>query len=249
MRLLCLCLLLATTSASAADFEGIITGKPITPDGGKAGIESMKMYLSAAGFRVEVAGAMGQQFAMLCLASTAGTVYILDPASKTYLKRDTSKAQQAATTQPAPKVEKLGKTTFLGRAVERVKVTNSSGQSSEVWVDTSLHYPASAVTACGHERGSGSGLWRALQALEKAGVGGIPLKEVNSWEATSVEKQKLAATLFQVPADYHETKNAMDMVPAGVKQQLQNLTPEQRAKLEEAMKGAQQPPPPSQPQQ
>ena len=249
MRLLLFCLSLAATQAVAADFEGIITGKPV---GSNEQIQSMKMYLSSTGVRMEVTG-VGQKAApggfsltMVWQANDPNNFYLLNPANKTYLKHDISKVQGAVAATEGPKVEKLGPATFLGHSVQRVRVTFAGGRAQELWMDTSLHFPASALALFGQERGVSNSPWKAL---EKAGVNGIPLKDMDAegksgWEATSVEKKSLAASLFQIPAGYKEAKSALDMLPpeqqAQLKAKMDAMTPEQRAKLEEAMKKAAQ---------
>ena len=251
MRLLLFCLTLAATQASAADFEGIISGHPIGPN---EQVQSMKMYLSSTGVRMEASG-LGQKstpggagfaLTMVWQASDPNNFYLLNPANKTYLKHDISKAQAAAGAAEGPKVEKLGPATFLGHTVQRARVTFAQGRAQELWVDTSLHFPASALALFGQERGAQNSPWKAL---EKAGINGIPLKDMDAdgksgWEATSVEKKSLSASLFQIPAGYTEAKSALDMLPAEQQAQLKAkmnaMTPEQRAKLEEAMKKASQ---------
>ncbi len=257
MRLVLLCVTLAAVPSLAGDFEGVIIGKPVVSGINPAALNSMKMYLSPAGFRVEASGQKAGpgggpfQMTMLWRAADPGVTYLLNDAAKAYMKHDISKAKAGAETQ-APKVEKLGRTTYLGHSVERVKVTFANNRSSELWIDTSLRFPSAALAAFGQEQGHNS----AWQALEKAGVSGIPLKELNvqaghtdqstasGWEATSVEKQSLPASMFQVPADFRETKDPLDLAAPGqqaaLKKQrdeaLKNMTPEQRAKFEEMMK-------------
>jgi len=248
MRLVIFCLTLAATQAQAADFEGIITGQPV----GDTHVGSMKMYLAPSGVRMEATGvgqkatAAGFTVTMLWQVSDPNNFYLLNPANKTYLKHDISKAQEGASTADAPKVEKLGTATYLGHSVQKVKVTFAGGRAQELWVDPSLHFPASALALFGQERGSQTNPWKAL---EKAGFAGIPLKDLNGdgksgWEATSVEKKNLSASLFQVPPDFHEAKNALDMLPpeqqAALKAKMDAMTPEQRAKMEEMMKKAAQ---------
>jgi len=260
MRLVLLCVTLAALPSLAGDFEGVIIGKPVVSGTNSAALNSMKMYLSPAGFRVEASGqkagpgGVAFQMTMLWRVADPGVTYLLNDAAKAYMKHDITKAKSAET--EAPKVEKLGKTTYLGHSVERVKVTFSNNRTSELWIDTSLHFPPAALAAFGQEQGRNS----AWQALDKAGVSGIPLKELNvmpgrtdqsgtsGWEATSVEKQSLPASMFQVPADFHETKDPLDLAAPGqqaaLKKQrdeaLKNMTPEQRAKFEEMMKKYQQ---------
>jgi Domain of unknown function (DUF4412) len=246
MRLVLFCLTLAATPALAADFEGIITGKPIRPS---EQLQSVKMYLSATGVRMEATGigqtatkgGAGYSVTTVWQASEPNNVYLLNPANQTYLKHDISKVQTPSAAE-SPKVERLGSTTFLGHTVQRAKVTFSTGRAQELWVDTSLHFPASALALFGQERGGQNSPWKAL---EKAGLTGIPLKDMDidgksGWEATSVEKKSLPASLFQIPPGYHEAKNALDMLPpeqqAQMKAKMDSMTPEQRAKLEEAMK-------------
>ena len=257
MRLLLLFLTLSATQALAADFEGVITGKPISADGSTGQLRSLKMFLSPAGVRIEVTAAgdkdgtgAGAGFSITTVwqASDPTHSYLLNPVNKTYFKRDISKAQNAASTAAPPTVEKLGTATFLGKTVQRVKVTfaGAGGRSQELWIDTSLHFPASALALFGQEQGGQHSPWKAL---EKAGVNGIPVKDLDSegkagWEASSIEKKSLPASLFQVPSDFHEAKNAIEMLPAAqqakMKQQLDSMTPEQRARVEEAMKKASQ---------
>lgn len=261
MRLAVLCLTLLAGPALAADFEGVITGKPTKSDPGKPGLESMKMFLSPAGWRMEATGDMTQKGAkgaageetfrmtVLWRAAEPAVTYILNDASKAYLKHDISKDKEVIAGIEEPKVEKLGKATFLGRSVQKVKVTYKD-RTQELWVDTSLKFPAAALAALSRENGAQNASWRAL---EKAGVGGIPLKEVNAdgtsgWEATSVERKSLPTSLFQVPAGFHEAKDALEMAPPGKQAELRKqrdemmkkMTPEQRARMEEMMKKYQQ---------
>jgi Domain of unknown function (DUF4412) len=247
MRLVLFCLTLAATAAQAADFEGIITGAPV----GQTHVQAMKMYLAPMGVRMEATGegekaSGGFTITMVWQASDPNNFYMLNSANKTYLKHDLSKVQQAASTADAPKVEKLGSATFLGHNVQKVKVTFAGGRSQELWVDNALHFPASALALFGQERGPQMSPWKAL---EKAGVTGIPLKDLDGdgksgWEATSVEKKSLSASLFQIPPDFHEAKSALEMLPAqqqaAIKAKMDAMTPEQRAKMEEMMKKATQ---------
>jgi Domain of unknown function (DUF4412) len=254
MRLFLLCLtLFATQALAAGDFEGIITGQPLGGPDGAGHLRSLKMFLSPTGVRMEATagGEMGSKGAgfnitMVWRVSDPNFSYLLNPANKTYLKHDITKAQQTAATAAPPTVEKLGTASYLGRTVQKVKVTFQGGKSQELWVDSSVRFPASALAVFGQEQGNQRSPWKAL---EKAGVVGIPVKDIDAdgksgWEATSIEKKSLPASLFQVPSDYQEAKSAMDMLPAEqqakMKQQLDSMTPEQRARVEEAMKKAAQ---------
>jgi hypothetical protein len=247
MRLLLVGLTLFSTLAEAKDFEGVITGKSVSTDPSKAGIESMVLSLSATGVRVEATMGTGQPGAdlhsiMVWSAADPNTAYLLNPATKTYFKHDVSKGTDAAGAAQPPKVEKLGKATFLGHNVEKVRVTTGSLPPREYWVDTSLRFPTTAMAAFSMGRNTKNGAWAAL---EKAGVVGIPLRDVNAdgtsgWEATNVDQRHLPASTFQVPSDYKEGKSALDMLSpsqqAAMQQRLNSMTPEQRAKLEEMMK-------------
>ncbi len=252
MRPVLLCLTLAALPSWAGDFEGVITGHPVTSGSAAPSVNTMKMYLSPAGFRVEASGqkpgASGAPFQMTMLwrADEPGVTYLLNDEAKAYMKHDLTKVK--STEGDSPKVEKLGRTTFLGHSVERVKVTFANNRTSELWIDTSLHFPSAALAAFSQQQGERNSSWRAL---EKAGVLGIPLKELNGdsgWEATSVEKKSLSKTMFQVPADFREAKDPLDLAAPGqqaaLKKQrdeaLKNMTPEQRAKFEEMMKKYQQ---------
>ena len=252
MRPILLCLTLVALPSWAGDFEGVITGHPVVNGSSGATVNSMKMYLSPAGFRVEASGqkpgASGIPFQMTMLwrADEPSVTYLLNDEAKAYMKHDISQVKAAE--GDTPKVEKLGRTTFLGHSVERVKVTFNNGKASELWIDTSLHFPSAALAAFAQQQGEKNSSWRAL---EKAGVLGIPLKELNGasgWEATSVEKKSVPKAMFQIPADFHEAKDPLDLASPGqqaaLKKQrddaLKNMTPEQRAKYEELMKKYQQ---------
>lgn len=251
MRLVLFCLALTASQVQAADFEGIITGKPT---GNPERAQTMKMYVGSSGIKMEVSGlspagpaAAGMAVTMLWQLSDPNNFYLLNPGNKTYLKHDITKAQQAASNVAPPKVEKVGSTSFLGHTVQRVKLTFANGKTQEVWVDTSLHFPASALVFFGQARGSqNSGPWKAM---EQAGVAGVPLKDIgddgkSGWEATSIEKKSLPASLFQIPAGFTEGKSALDMLSpdqqAAMKARLDAMTPEQRARMEEMMKKAAQ---------
>ncbi len=250
MRLAAFCLTLWALPGFGADFEGIITGKSVATGATAPGETSMKMYVAPAGFRMEATvqkpgGGTQLQMTILWQAAEPGVTYILNEASKAYMKHDISKV--AKSDAAAPTVEKLGKTTYLGRSVEHVKLTFSDKRTSELWLDPSLHFPSGAYAAFGQGRSGGG----AFQALEKAGVLGIPLKEQSGnfgWEATSVDKQAVPASMFVVPAGFHEAKDPLEMAPPGqqeaLKQQrdalLKNMTPEQRAKYDQMMKQYQQ---------
>jgi hypothetical protein len=251
MRLLLFCLSLAAVQAQAAEFEGIISGKAT---GNPERTGTMKMYVSSKGVRMEISGigqkseaiAGGIAVTMIWQASDPDNFYALNPATKTYLKRDFKKAQQAASTAPAPKLEKLGAASFLGRSVQKVKLTFEGGRTQEMWMDTSLHFPASALVLFGQQHGAHDSTWKAM---EQAGVAGIPLKEVDAdgktgWEATSLEKKSLPSSLFQLPDGFHEAKNPLEMLSpeqqAALKAKMDAMTPEQRAHMEEMRKAIQQ---------
>lgn len=241
MRLFLLCLTLAATQAAAGDFEGIVTGRQI---GDTHSENTMKMYISSIGVRTEATGTGPQSFNIIVLwqPSEPGYSYVLNPATMTYLKQDNSKLQSTAGAAELPKVERLGTGSYIGHTVQKVKVTSSDGKSQELWIDTSLHFPAAALALFGQMRGARANPWKAL---ENAGVLGIPLRDINAnggWEATSVEKKSLAASLFQIPAGYHQAKSGIELLPpaqqAQFKAQLDAMTPEQRARVEEMMKKA-----------
>ncbi|HMK72672.1 MAG TPA: DUF4412 domain-containing protein [Myxococcaceae bacterium] len=247
--------------AGAADFEGVITGKtfakahdPGTPGG------TMRMFVSPAGVRMQVTGEMEMpsrggsekkkvsiDFIMLWRSAEPGFHYWINEQNKTYEKKAIEKRESKEKSDI--KVERLGTGTVAGRSVEHVKVTGTSGRVEELWVDPSLSFPPSALAALKREENEG-GWW---QAIQKAGVKGIPLKMTNQdgtsgWEATSVEKKSLPGSLFSIPSDYREAKGYMDMLSPEQAQEMQkmredamkNMTPEQRQQMQEMMKKMQQ---------
>ncbi|HXX31562.1 MAG TPA: DUF4412 domain-containing protein [Myxococcaceae bacterium] len=257
MRLVVLASLLAASPALAADFEGVITGKSIGTEQADP-MRTMTLSVAPAGFRVEGTVSPGKKeggpgaplhFVMLWRASEPGVTYFLNLDTKTYLKHELTKDNPGDPSAKAPTVEKLGKTTLLGRSVERVKIVHSSGSTEEMWIDTSLRFPPAAVSALSQGDPSRHNTW---WALEKAGVTGIPLKQVfgekNGWEATQVEKKSVSSSLFQIPAGFHQAKDALEMlspeqqaeIQKKRQEMMQKMTPEQRQRMEEMMQKMQQ---------
>jgi len=248
--------------ARGADFEGVISGRAFAKeqDPGSPG-GTMRMFISPAGVRMQITGEMSMpskdggekrklsiDFVMLWRSAEPGVHYWINEQNKTYEKKSFEKHEKEGAKKEI-KVERLGKATVAGRSVEHIRVTGSSGHVEELWIDTSLSFPAAAAAALKREE-TEEGWWDAVQ---KAGFKGIPLKMTNKdgtsgWEATSVEKKSLPGSLFSIPSGYREAKGYMDMLSPEQAQEMRkmqedamkNMTPEQRKQMEEMMKKMQQ---------
>lgn len=182
-------------------------------------------------------------------ASEPTTTYILHDKNKTYSKITSEKGDRDESAEAKWTVKKLGKETVAGRSTEHVQVEREGGgEAMDVWIDKNLVSAGDLEKAFNAGDRHQAGWWAALR---KEGVAGIPLKVVSknskgetgmTWEATSVKSQSVPDSAFAIPSGYTESKGyGGGMVPGGDAQQrreqmMQQLTPEQRQKIEEMMK-------------
>ena len=254
IRALAAALCLAAFPALA--FEGVIETK-LNMSAGKMAQSGGSQSLSGTGtitvkglnLRMEqqlTAPGMGTASKQVIIhrADDPDTTYLVHDSNKTYQKLSADKDDADASEANKWTVKKLGKDTVAGRSTEHVQISREGrGEVMEVWVDKNLVSAGDLEKAFAAGDRRGGGWWKALK---KEGVAGIPLKVVASnatWEAISVKSQSVPDSAFKVLAGYTEAKGyggTGGMTPDQQKQMrdqmMQNLTPEQRQKVEEMMK-------------
>jgi hypothetical protein len=203
--------------------------------------------------RKDAKGVMPDHYSLviLQLLSEPGRTYTLNPERKTYSVRDASKDQPDPKTPDRTwKVQKLGRDTVAGLSCEKALITSDAGNEMEVCVSKELT-PSAAWVAAMSRREDQSG---PLQALKENGLEGFPIRWIfrsqknkaisSTMELVSFEKKSLPASLFVIPADYKKSDGSSPFLSAeqekamndARKAAMENMTPEQRKKLEEYMK-------------
>ncbi len=227
-----------------------------------------KVYVSKSAVRVEWETDMTQvaagrkehrgmmpdhfRFVFLQKISEPGKTYTLNPETKTYSVRESSKGKLPPGARDREwKVQKLGRDTVAGFSCEKALITSNAGNEMEVCVTREL-VPNAAWVAAMNQREDQSG---PLKALKAAGLEGFPIRWIfrsqknrqisSTMELVSFEKKSLPASLFEIPPDYKESEGAPAwMSPEQQKamsKAMENMTPEQRKQLEEYLKGQQHP--------
>ena len=260
-RLALLTTLLAVSPA-LAQFEGILEmkGTMSGPTEAAAGLGStvMKMAISKVGSRIEsdvTMQGMEMKTVMVRKNDTPDTLYRIDDKNKTYSVIKVPKATEAggeSQDQTKYTVKNLGQEKIRGYNTQHVLVT-SEKTTIEMWTTKELFdYGTFSKMQVGRKGAQGGENF--LKALRDAGADGMPLKSVTTidkdhkmtMEVVNVEAKTLPASTFEVPAGYTETKlpgmgglsgpgaeDAKKRLEAAMK----NMTPEQRAAMEKALKG------------
>lgn len=209
------------------------------------------VWLGAAGARTEFTIPQqrglpaGTKVATLWKRDDPDHVYFLNDARKTYAVMDT---RGKAGENERYDVTKLGGSSVAGYACERAKVTRAGeNASSEVCVTSALGKIPVHLTPDAR----GVALWSALR---DAGLDGVPV----SWKSdegsasaftmtlTSASKTSVPANLLAVPAGYTrgnmagafgspEQAKQMEEGMAKMREQMKNMTPEQREKMQKLM--------------
>lgn len=257
--------LLVAAAPAFAQFEGVLEMKITTVSkAGQGAGGTMKIAVSKAGSRCEMnmeRGAMSMTLVMLQKEDTPNLRYQINDADKTYTEIDVAKAGEIADQQQQTKeytVEKLGQEDILGYKTQHVLVKeknpkSGSGLTAELWTAKDLlSYDTFSKMQVRQNRGPDRAAM--AKALKDAGADGLPLKSTIltgggtqvTMEVVSVQKKALPASTFQIPAGY--TRSVASPIPGGVsgaqsdeaKQRMQealkNVSPEQRAKIEQMMK-------------
>ena len=154
---------------------------------------SGKIYMNHDHMRMEVGpGARAQSIIITDLASK--TVDILMPSQHIYMEHHVDETQggraqawndvkplrdpnNPCAGQPGTSCKKIGVEEVNGRSCDHWEITDKNGNVSNVWVDQKIHFPIRTVSG------------------------------ETSWQLTNIQEGEPAASLFQVPSDYHK----MDM--------------------------------------
>lgn len=171
-------------------------------------------------------------------SSKPTTVYLLDDNNKTYTTTETQPSKTANAENCTVKIigkEKVGNYNCIHSVVTK------GTESTDFWTTTEIadfeKYNKSNV---GNKyMGSGDD----YAALSKNGAAGFVVKTVTkegrggdfTMELVKFEKKELSAKLFEIPADY-KASSSPTVAPKIDATQLQNMTPEERAKYIEDLK-------------
>lgn len=244
---------LVSASASAAPaFEGILEMKMTSPNG--AG--SARISVGKGGVRSEMNVEnrdMPMKMTMLMKAKEPDVAYSLDEASKTYGVIDIKASREMTKRQTPAKytAKKLGKEKVGGWDTVHAEVVDDRGTKIDVWTSKEILDIDAMARVMGPQAPADEGLMKALKDIGADGFfvklvhkqSGAP-SESMTMELVKVEKRSLPASTFEIPAGYTKREAAVPgmggMPPEMEKQlreQLKNLTPEQRKQLEAMMKG------------
>jgi hypothetical protein len=198
-------LVTSSTIARAQDFEGIVTARVKGMPGGG----DMKTYLKGGKYRVEIS--MPGQGAVAIIADpVAGETYMLMPAQSMYMVMKLADAERMADSLIRRKVGEesslvaTGKTEEIaGHRCEYYRFRDGKSVT-DVCLTTGLGmFRGGASMFGGGMPGRSAPPW-VRELLQK---GAFPLKVTDSvgvaiWEVTTVEKKRLDAALFTLPANY-----------------------------------------------
>jgi len=269
-------LLLAALPAYA-QFEGVLEMKMTmaSKDNEAGGGGTMNVAIAKAGTRCEIdmqMGPMGMKMVMLQKADVPNTLFRLNDANKTYSEIDMAKTREMAGQQPDSHkytVEKLGQETILGYTAQHVMIKEKSTgagstMTTEMWTAKDL-LDYATFSKMQPKQGKGAGAEALAKALKDADADGLPLKSIATtadgskitMEVVKVDKKTMAASTFEIPADYtksagglmdlmggmsgpqaDEAKQKMDDAQKQMSEAMKNMSPEQRAMIEKMMKQA-----------
>ncbi|MGZ4060910.1 MAG: DUF4412 domain-containing protein, partial [Bacteroidia bacterium] len=173
------------------------------------------------------------------------TVYSLDDKNKTYNVTEAKNETNPATSNSADYTVKIVGKEKVGNYNCTHAIVTKGTQANEYWTTTEIPEYEKYVKARSGNKFTGSS--GEYDALVKNGAGGFMVKTLTkdqrggtfTMELVKLEKKDLAASMFEIPADYKE----MTSTPTGVPgmpnidvNKIQNMTPEERAKYIEDMK-------------
>ncbi len=266
-------LFLAAASASA-QFEGVMTmSVNMTNNTSGAGRDSKaRLSIGKKGFRVETElrlGATSMTIVVLRRDDTPNIMYYLNEDAKTYYEFDSSKAlddSKLAKDEGGYAVRKLGEEKILGYNTQHILLLHTNSvthrtSDREFWLAKDI-CSYETFSHMNNKPGSRISEENVFKALRAAGVDGVPLKMVMHsaedmtvyMEVVKIDKKSLPDSTFEVPADFKKTAAPMaggvggaqtDAMRQQMQDRLKNLSPEQRARIEEMMKtrpGLSQPP-------
>jgi hypothetical protein len=243
--------LLAASSPAHAQFEGVIELKLTSG----MGAGKMTVQVGKAGMRNEI-DIQTKQFpmksTMLVKASNRDVGYQIDDQNKTYREIDLARGREMATQGPKDEwtAKKLGTEKMLGYACTHAQLKSSRGAEVEVWTTKDLMDIESWAKAMGPRSPTDEGMMKALKTI---GADGVFMKMVHkkadrpeesmTMEIVKVEKKSLPASTFEVPAGYTKSEMPQGLPPGAaekIREQMKNMTPEQREALKKMLEQQQQ---------
>jgi hypothetical protein len=239
---------LAAGPARGADFEGIADGR-IT---GASMSWTYRAAVGKDGVRAEVEMALPEKQAQAMGTKTIRRVtiqrraepdliYTLDETQRTYTVIDMRKVRESMKDAPQRKytVRRLGRDRVAGFSCEKVALKRADGVESEMCVTSEISSKGSWARSLVHDQ-TGGGVFKALR---EAGVEGFPIRwrmegerGPTTMELVSAHRQGVPASTFAIPAGYQEAKGHGAPGEAA-QRRMERMTPEQRKKLEEALRG------------
>ena len=167
------------------------------------------------------------------------TVYMLDKKNKTYSITETPAQKTANADNCTVKIvgkEKVGNYNCTHAIVTKGK------EVTDFWTTTEIADFENYIKSNTGNKYMGSS--DDYAALSKNGAAGFIVKTISresregefTMELVKFEKKELNATLFEIPSDYKVSANPASMAPKIDATQLQNMTPEERAKYIEDLK-------------
>jgi len=241
-----------------AQFEGQIDMKI----GGQGMTGTGRLFVSKAGSRSEMdmqTPNMPVHMVTLLKFSNPDVLYLINDKARTYSEMDTKKAREQGAKMVGVKekeaysVKVLGSERVLGYGTKHVLLSRPGDKSEmEAWTTKDL-LGLTYESMKGLMRRPAQDEGSMMKALKDAGAEGFFVKMVTrekgktepltTMELTKAEKKSLPASLFEVPAGYTKQEGAMGAAGAvspeaaeQMKKAMENLTPEQRKQMEEAMK-------------
>lgn len=226
---------------------------------GNAGVGgTMKLYGTADGngrseMNMNVAQAAGASINMVAInkASEPGIVYMLFDKTKTYTKVDPAKyANQQKTETGKYEVIVIGKETVNGYNSTHIKIKYNGKEAFDMWTSKDVTDWATTARLKANKYTSDTKLYDEMKAK---GADGFPVRILANeggqqvqMDLVKAEKKELAASLFEIPADYKEG-SMMQGIMGGSNmpsmEEIMKMTPEEREKwmkqLQEQYKGKQ----------
>jgi hypothetical protein len=148
-----------------------------------------KIYLSREHMRMDMQAGPGGQSIMITNFPTK-TADMLLPEQHMYMEFKTDNTQGRRPGMPSVKpyrdpsnpcaydegttCKNLGVEQIGGRSCDHWQITDKNGKVSNVWIDQKLHFPIKTVS------------------------------EDSTWQLTNIQEGEPAASLFQIPSDYHK---------------------------------------------
>ena len=240
-------LLLLAVGAPAprvAEAKGLTTGTFEYTVKNDKGAGRVELEFSSVGVRALVAvGAQGIDMKITTIVKRAqpDTAVFLNEATKLYAEVDLTERRGQGGSW---KAKKVGEAKVGGYACVEHEVTQESGRSFRVWTTKDVGLDGATAAALVEQAGADRGLHEAVRAQ---GGGDVVVKLLGSegkgqtvLELQRVVDKAVPPTRFEVPAGFTKGTMMDVLVPEGLQKKMQemmkNLTPEQKARLEEAMK-------------